>query len=195
MYDAGKSRIPILKTSSRYASTGQIADSKTPPGTRKRNSVVFKLYEDEINTDDDPDIVQTIPKLRENNVIVKNSTEITPDPVLPSDEKRRQSRRESRQRKIAASKRHTQLWAKKHFNVSRDQSNWSIKGGVGAGSVGQGSKGSKGSNFSQGSTQFSKGSNFSRGSQMSKASRWSKGRMIFQIFFDISCFFFLVHSY
>ena len=142
---------PVLKTSFKTASAGNLTDhpSKDHPG-RKRNSVVFRLYDDEILPDDDPNIVQTIPKLKVSVGTTEDTTTtetsgigtaeitLTPDHSIASNDG--VAKRNVRGEKAPdpdPSKTHTSQWTKKHFNVSRDQSTISARsrGGSGASSL------------------------------------------------------------
>ena len=134
---------PVLKTSSRNASTGNLLDHNGPTPCRKRNSVAFRLYDDEILPDDDPNTVQTIAKLRvsmgtedtTNETSGTGTTEatLTPDNSITSNDS--SSKRNLRK---DPSKDHTHQWAKKHFNISREHSTTSTsvrsRGGSGASS-------------------------------------------------------------
>ncbi len=112
---------PVLKQNS--ASTLSLTEPNVP--TRKRNSVVFKLYDDEILPDDDPNIVQIIPKLQAasgNEETTDSSGVITTETTNGSES----SNKIDLDATETPSRRHTQQWAKKHFNVSRDYSTSSL---------------------------------------------------------------------
>ena len=137
---------PVLKSSSKNGSTGNLFDHNGQTPGRKRNSVVFRLYDDEILPDDDPNTVQTIPKVRvptgmedtttETSGIGTMETILTTDNSIMSNDA--SSKRNLRDREEDPSKAHTHQWAKKHFIVSRDQSSTSLsmrsRGGSGASS-------------------------------------------------------------
>ena len=140
---------PVLKTSFKTASTGNLPDHRGPTTQgRKRNSVVFRLYDDEIFPDDDPNIVHTIPKFKvsvgttedtttttETSGIGTTETTLTPDNSIASnnDAITKRSVRGENAPDPHPSKTHTSQWTKKHFNVSRDQSTTSVRSQGGSG--------------------------------------------------------------
>ena len=140
---------PVLKTSFKTASTGNLTDHRGPTTQgRKRNSVVFRLYDDEIFPDDDPNIVHTIPKFKvsvgttedtttttETSGIGTTETTLTPDNSIVSnnDVITKRSVRGENNPDPHPSKTHTSQWTKKHFNVSRDQSTTSVRSRGGSG--------------------------------------------------------------
>ena len=140
---------PVLKTSFKTASTGNLTDHHGPTTHgRKRNSVVFRLYDDEILPDDDPHIVHTIPKFKvsvgttedtttttETSGIGTTKTTLTPDNSIASntDVITKRNARVEKAPDPDPSKTHTSQWTKKHFNVSRDQSTTSVRSRGGSG--------------------------------------------------------------
>ena len=150
-YSGFRSKLhPVLKTSFKTVSAGNLTYHNGPTPGRKRNSVVFRLYDDEILPDDDPNIVQTIPKLKVSVGTTEDTTttetsgigtaEITLMPdhsIVSNDAVMKKNVRGENARDSDPSRTHTSQWTKKHFNVSRDQSSTSARsrGGSGASSL------------------------------------------------------------
>ncbi len=128
---------PVLKSSSRHVSTGNIPDGHghVVPGARKRNSVVFRLYDDEILPDDDPNTVQCIPSAL--RACSKNNDEESTNENEPRTEATETTLpTESRSRTeelYNPSQMHAQVWAKQHFNISQSTTSLSARSRGGSG--------------------------------------------------------------